>query len=66
MTQLVLAPMEGLVDWRVRQLLSATGGFDLCVTEFIRVSQNLFPAHVFHRYCSMAAKPFQACRCWSN
>lgn len=51
MTQLVLAPMEGLVDWRVRQLLSATGGFDLCVTEFIRVSQNLFPAHVFHRYC---------------
>lgn len=51
MTHLVLAPMEGLVDWRVRQLLSATGGFDLCVTEFIRVSQNLFPAHVFYRYC---------------
>ena len=51
MTHLVLAPMEGLVDWRVRQLLSAAGGFDLCVTEFIRVSQNLFPAHVFHRYC---------------
>ncbi|MDG4717428.1 MULTISPECIES: tRNA dihydrouridine synthase [Thalassospira] len=51
MTHLVLAPMEGLVDWRVRQLLTATGGFDLCVTEFIRVSQNLFPAHVFHRYC---------------
>ncbi|MCC9620862.1 tRNA-dihydrouridine synthase [Thalassospira sp. MA62] len=51
MTHLVLAPMEGLVDWRVRQLLSATGGFDLCVTEFIRVSQTLFPAHVFHRYC---------------
>ena len=49
MTRLVLAPMEGLVDWRVRQLLTATGGFDLCVTEFIRVSQNLFPAHVFHR-----------------
>tara|TARA_R110000751_G_scaffold24294_21_gene67110 strand:+ start:732 stop:1976 length:1245 start_codon:yes stop_codon:yes gene_type:complete len=51
MTQLVLAPMEGLVDWRVRQLLSAVGGFDHCVTEFIRVSQTLFPAHVFHRYC---------------
>ncbi|MDP2698895.1 tRNA-dihydrouridine synthase [Thalassospira sp.] len=51
MTHLVLAPMEGLVDWRVRQLLSATGGFDHCVTEFIRVSQNLFPAHVFYRYC---------------
>ncbi|OKH87729.1 tRNA-dihydrouridine synthase [Thalassospira sp. TSL5-1] len=51
MTQLVLAPMEGLVDWRVRQLLSAVGGFDQCVTEFIRVSQTLFPAHVFYRYC---------------
>lgn len=51
MTHLVLAPMEGLVDWRVRQLLTATGGFDLCVTEFVRVSQNLLPAHVFHRYC---------------
>jgi tRNA-dihydrouridine synthase C len=51
MTQLVLAPMEGLVDWRVRQLLSATGGFDQCVTEFIRVSQTLFPAHVFYRFC---------------
>lgn len=51
MTQLVLAPMEGLVDWRVRQLLSAAGGFDQCVTEFIRVSQTLFPAHVFYRYC---------------
>lgn len=49
--RLVLAPMEGMVDYRVRRLLCALGGFDQCVTEFIRVSQTRLPRHVFEKYC---------------
>ncbi|WP_017443973.1 tRNA-dihydrouridine synthase [Gayadomonas joobiniege] len=46
---LTLAPMEGVVDHAVRALLSDIGGFDLCVTEFLRVSQGLLPARSFYR-----------------
>lgn len=43
--------MEGVVDYHMRQLLSHIGGFDLCVTEFIRVVDAVFPDRVFLRYC---------------
>lgn len=46
-----LAPMEGVLDWILRDLLSEVGGFDRMVTEFVRVTERLLPAHVFHRYC---------------
>ena len=46
-----LAPMEGVVDYLMRQLLTEIGGFDLCVTEFIRVTETIFPDSVFYRYC---------------
>tara|TARA_R110002095_G_scaffold84030_2_gene72951 strand:+ start:2581 stop:3612 length:1032 start_codon:yes stop_codon:yes gene_type:complete len=46
-----LAPMEGVVDVYMRDILTRIGGFDLCVSEFVRVSQNLFPASVFYNYC---------------
>ena len=49
--KLVLAPMEGVVDFKMRQLLTDIGGFDLCVTEFIRVVDTCLPDKVFHRYC---------------
>ncbi|TGE78130.1 tRNA dihydrouridine(16) synthase DusC [Pseudoalteromonas sp. KS88] len=49
--KLVLAPMEGVVDFKMRQLLTDIGGFDLCVTEFIRVVDARLPDKVFHRYC---------------
>ena len=49
--KLVLAPMEGVVDFKMRQLLTNIGGFDLCVTEFVRVIDKCLPAKVFHRYC---------------
>ena len=49
--QLVLAPMEGVVDHVMRGLLTRDGAFDLCVTEFVRITNTLFPASVFHRYC---------------
>lgn len=44
-----LAPMEGVVDAHVRELLSAIGGIDHCVTEFVRVSDRVLPAKVFKR-----------------
>jgi len=38
--ELALAPMEGISDAIVRDLLSALGGMDACVTEFIRVTRG--------------------------
>ncbi|RYY00518.1 MAG: tRNA dihydrouridine(16) synthase DusC, partial [Gammaproteobacteria bacterium] len=35
--QIALAPMEGLVDNILRDVLTRVGGVDWCVTEFIRV-----------------------------
>lgn len=48
--QIVLAPMEGVVDPLVREILTQLGGIDLCVTEFIRVSDLLLPERVFLRF----------------
>jgi tRNA-dihydrouridine synthase C len=47
--QLALAPMEGLVDEAMRDVLTRVGGVDWCVTEFIRVNDAPVPAHVIHR-----------------
>ena len=47
--QLALAPMEGLVDDVLRDVLTRVGGIDWCVTEFIRVNDQLLPGHVFRR-----------------
>lgn len=49
--KIMLAPMEGVVDYAMRQLLTAIGGFDRCVTEFVRVTDVLLPERVFFRYC---------------
>lgn len=46
-----LAPMEGVVDYPMRQLLTEIGGFDRCVTEFVRVTNVLLPERVFFRLC---------------
>ena len=46
-----LAPMEGVVDYPMRRLLTELGGYDRCVTEFIRVTDVLLPDRVFFRYC---------------
>jgi len=48
---ITLAPMEGVVDVHMRDMLSEIGGFDLCVTEFIRVSQVVAPDEWFYKYC---------------
>lgn len=47
--QIALAPMEGLVDHILRDLLTEQGGIDWCVTEFVRVTDQLLPARSFHR-----------------
>ncbi|AXE31794.1 tRNA dihydrouridine(16) synthase DusC [Chromobacterium phragmitis] len=47
--KLVLAPMEGLVDDVMREVLTRVGGIDLCVTEFVRVTSALLPTRTFMR-----------------
>ncbi|HET7795148.1 MAG TPA: tRNA-dihydrouridine synthase [Rhizobacter sp.] len=49
MTQLLLAPMEGLLDYRLRDVLTRVGGIDRCVSEFIRVTGTLLPDRAFVR-----------------
>ncbi|TWI53079.1 tRNA-dihydrouridine synthase C [Pseudomonas duriflava] len=48
--QIALAPMEGLVDEILRELLTQVGGIDWCVTEFIRVTDRLLPASTYQKY----------------
>ncbi len=47
---LLLAPMEGLLDFVLRDVLTRIGGVDRCVGEFIRVTGTLLPDRVFYRY----------------
>ena len=47
----MLAPMEGVVNARMRRLLTNIGGIDRCVTEFVRVNHQVLPDRVFHRLC---------------
>lgn len=54
--QIILAPMEGVVDHLMRDMLTQIGGFDLCVTEFIRIVDQLLPARVFQRICPELAQ----------
>ncbi len=49
--RIFLAPMEGVVDHHFRELLSAIGGIDICVTEFIRVNDLPMPPKTFFREC---------------
>ena len=49
--RLMLAPMEGVIDHTMRDLLTSLGGADRCVTEFVRVSDRLLPPRVFYRLC---------------
>lgn len=43
--------MEGVVDFTLREILTAIGGIDICATEFVRVTGNCLPSQVFYRYC---------------
>ncbi|MDD5241975.1 MAG: tRNA-dihydrouridine synthase family protein [Sulfuricella sp.] len=39
--RLILAPMHGLADHSLRNILTRLGGIDLCVAEFVRVTNHL-------------------------
>jgi tRNA-dihydrouridine synthase C len=68
MTALLLAPMEGLLDFTLRDVLTRIGGLQRCVSEFIRVSGTLLPERVFlrivpelrHGGCTPAGVPVRA------
>ena len=46
---IILAPMEGLLDFVLRDVLTRVGGIDRCVSEFIRVTNTLLPDRAFIR-----------------
>lgn len=47
--RILLAPMEGLLDHVLRDALTRFTGIDLCVAEFIRVTQSALPRRTFLR-----------------
>ncbi|WP_114192013.1 tRNA dihydrouridine(16) synthase DusC [Edaphovirga cremea] len=49
--RVLLAPMEGVLDSLVRELLTDVNDYDLCITEFLRVVDQLLPAKSFYRLC---------------
>jgi len=46
---LAVAPMEGIMEHTMRNLLSGIGGMDYFVAEFVRVTQYPIPAQSFRR-----------------
>ncbi len=49
MSRLLLAPMEGLADCVLRDVLTSLGGLDQCVSEFVRVTGSILPLSVYER-----------------
>ncbi len=47
--KIMLAPMEGVIDHHMREALTRLGGYDGCVTEFLRITDQRLPARVFKR-----------------
>lgn len=47
--RVILAPMEGLADDILRDVLTRAGGYAWCVTEFVRVSATVLPHSAFIR-----------------
>ena len=65
---ILLAPMEGLLEFVLRDILTRVGGIDRCVSEFIRITDQLLPERVFtrivpellHGGCTPAGVPVRA------
>jgi tRNA-dihydrouridine synthase C len=49
--RVVLAPMEGVLDHIMRDLLTKIGGYDHCVTEFVRVVDQVISDRAYFRSC---------------
>lgn len=46
---ILLAPMEGLLDFALRDVLTRVGGIHHCVSEFIRITDTVLPERAFKR-----------------
>ncbi|RTR26775.1 tRNA dihydrouridine(16) synthase DusC [Shewanella atlantica] len=57
--RVILAPMEGVADAPMRSLLTSVGGYDMVISEFIRVVDQLLPEKVFYRLCAELANNSQ-------
>jgi tRNA-dihydrouridine synthase len=71
--RIILAPMEGVLDSLLREILTAVNHYDLCVTEFVRVvDQLLTRKHCTGfalNYCKVVKQPavhLFVCSCWDN
>lgn len=51
MDRLILAPLEGLADEVLRDVLTRAGAYDWCVTEFVRVTNTVLPRACYIRIC---------------
>lgn len=49
--QLILAPMQGVLDAFMREILTRINHYDLCITEFVRVVDTRLPEKTFYRLC---------------
>lgn len=49
--RIILAPMQGVLDPFMRQLLTAFNSYDLCVSEFVRVVNQCLPKKAYYRLC---------------
>lgn len=49
MSLVLLAPMEGLIDEILRELLTRAIAYDASVTPFVRVTDSVLPRRVFYR-----------------
>jgi len=47
----ILAPMQGVTDFQMRHILTHVCKYDRCVTEFVRVTNTVYPEKVFLRAC---------------
>jgi tRNA-dihydrouridine synthase C len=48
--RVILAPMEGLADNVLREVLTSTLAYDWCVTEFVRVTSGLMSHSAYTRF----------------
>lgn len=48
--KIVLAPMEGVIDFAMREILTAGGSYSHAVTEFMRVNDHLHSKAQFYKY----------------
>ncbi|AHG77979.1 tRNA dihydrouridine(16) synthase DusC [Mannheimia varigena] len=47
--KIILAPMQGVLDPFVRNLLTSVNEYDLCISEFVRVVDQKLPKKAFYR-----------------